>query len=170
MIGVVIGAIGAIGIAKLIRHQRRGCGGHHAHWHHGRHRRGPGGHRGSNRWGFVGLGRLGHFLDELGASPEQERAIRDHVRAFRRKVEPMADEGYRTRDDLAAAFRGESFDEIRAGEMFARHDDVIRELRREAVGLMAQIHAVLDEEQRKALASFVESRRGPFGGPYRGAV
>ena len=60
------------------------------------------------------------------------------------------------------------------GALFARHDEVLREARKHAVGVLARVHDTLDDRQRAALAALIEGgfgrhhRRGPAG-PYRGA-
>jgi uncharacterized membrane protein len=168
MIGFVVGAVVLFGLFKLARH-------HHACAHGGRGWRVPwsrrsGGRRGGP-WARAPWSRVEHVLNALRVTPDQEIAIRDHVREFKKRVEPLSAEAHRTREDLSTALRADSFDETRMGEMFARHDDALRDARREVVGLLAHVHAVLDDDQRRVLARMVESGRGaPFGGdPYRAA-
>jgi hypothetical protein len=49
------------------------------------------------------------------------------------------------------------------GELYARHDRAIEDLRKAFVGATAKIHDALDERQRARLADLIES--GPrFGG------
>jgi uncharacterized membrane protein len=110
------------------------------------------------------------LFDRLETTPGQEKAIRAEVRGLRDRAKVLKDERGRTRDDLAAAIRDEGFSEVVMGEMFARHDDVLRELRQDVVGALVRIHSVLEPEQRERLAKVIESGRRPFwGGPYRSA-
>lgn len=150
MLGIIIGTVCLIGLVKVTRGGCRGRG----HWRgHRRHHRGPGGWR-----------------DALDLSREQEREIRAAISDLRGRAREHKDERARTRDDLATGLRADSFDEDLFGELFVRHDDVLRELRKAGIDAFARIHAVLDPEQRERLAGLVESgRRLPFGGPYRSA-
>lgn len=177
MIGFVIGTICLIGLAKVVRHHRYG----HCHGGGGRGcgRRGFGRGRGRWRgrgggWGrFAGGGGPGveYVVSALGLSEDQERQVRDELRAFRKRVEPMRAELSRSRRDLGSAMRGDSFDETVAGEMFARHDDLLRDARGELVGLLATVHAVLDDDQRRILASILEGEgHADHGGPFRSAA
>jgi hypothetical protein len=49
------------------------------------------------------------------------------------------------------------------GELFARHDASLDEIRRATVGALAKTHEALDEEQRKRLGNMIE-RAGGFRG------
>lgn len=153
MLGIIIGTICLLGLLAVTRHHR----GHRGHHRHGC------GHRG-RRHGRRGL------VDLLDLSREQEREIRDALSDLRGRAREHADERTRTRDDLATGLRADSFDEDLFGELFVRHDDVLRELRKAGIDAFARIHAALDPDQRERLASFVASRRrSPFFGPYRSA-
>ncbi len=60
---------------------------------------------------------------------------------------------------------------MQLGELFARHDEKLREMRKTFVGSLAKVNEALDEDQRKKLADIVEGGFGPFGGgPYRGGA
>jgi hypothetical protein len=69
----------------------------------------------------------------------------------------------KSREDVARAMRGPSFDEPVMGELFARHDAALETIRRAVVGALAKVHEALDEEQRKRFASMIE-RAGGFRG------
>jgi alkanesulfonate monooxygenase SsuD/methylene tetrahydromethanopterin reductase-like flavin-dependent oxidoreductase (luciferase family) len=117
------------------------------------------------------MGMLWHLFDRLDTTPGQEKVIREAVEELRDTARGMRREMRQSGDDVSRAMRGESFDETVMGDMFARHDDRIRELQKAFVGTLAKIHDALDERQRKRLADFLEA--GPprgFGGPYRGWV
>src|SRR6478609_4887643 len=154
MIGCLLFGASLFMVAKALhRHHHGGwahCGGwHHGHgWrHHGHGGCGPAndaydvnvddgfgpgfGHgprwgRGGFRNGFV----AGVISDRLEASPAQERVIRDAVDEFRETVSKLKGEGRKTRADVADAFRKSSFDEVRLGELYARHDSQLTELRK----------------------------------------
>lgn len=163
----------------------------HHHLHHGEHGGfgGPGGGWGEDflgedgpGWGGAreprgfgrGFGRgsffLGSLLDRLRATPVQERTIRTAFDEFRAEAKRAGEgEAKRTRQDLSTALRNPSFDEVLLGELYARHDRSIENVRKAFVGLMAKVHDALDEEQRARLAELVEKgprfwRPGFFGG------
>ena len=107
-----------------------------------------------------GMGFALRFLsDRLEATPAQERVIAQAVEEFRAEVEPLRQEGKKTRADLAATLRKSSIDEVLFGELFARHDEALEKGRKAFIGVVAKIHDALDEKQRDRLADLVE--RGP---------
>jgi len=174
MFALIIGIICLVALIGTVRRHRYG----YAHGVGGYHRVGPGWGRhprarhrepwNRTHWGKREM--LETLLERVEATPEQEEVIRDQARKFHKKVKSMRGEGKRTREDVARAFSAESFDENIMGDLFVRHDDALRELRIQAVELLANVHIVLDERQRELLASIVASDR-PFGigGPYRTA-
>jgi hypothetical protein len=118
---------------------------------------------GGGRWGnpFRG-GFLARALSErLDATPAQEKVIRDATDEFRDAAIKLKGEGRKTRADLGAAFRKSHFDEVMLGELYARHDRSLEDLRKAFVGMGARIHEALDERQRARLADLIES--GPGG-------
>jgi Spy/CpxP family protein refolding chaperone len=128
-----------------------GWGGHHgADW----------GERGGPFW-------LRGLFQRLDTSPGQEKVIREAVDEMRRSASEMRDEARRSREDVAKAVKSPSFDETVMGELFARHDTHLEKLRKDAVGAIAKVHAVLDDRQREILAQMIE--RGPFAGGFAGA-
>jgi len=182
MIGCIL--LGAAGVMLVSRALQR----HHHGWHHARwaHCGGPG--HGMRR-GFYGHGDYGDYdaedgqpwdqgprwlhgrfgrgfvvralADRLDATPAQEQVIRAATDEFREAASKLKGEGKRTRAEIAAAFRKGSFDEVLLGELYARHDRSIEELRKGFVGMGARIHDALDEGQRTRLADLIEA--GPRG-------
>jgi len=179
MIGCILATAGVIGLMKLAHcrrygggcgggwRRRCGWGGHHHHHHHGFDDDfGPGGGP-----GFGPRFILRGILDRLEATPAQERVIHAAADEFQQAAARLRGEGRKSRADVAAAFRKPSFDEVMMGELFARHDTAIEELRKAFVGFTAKVHDALDERQRAHLADLIESgprffRRGPFGGGF----
>ncbi len=157
MHGFIIGAAIAIGLIWLGRRAARMHGCRHGGW---RHRHGSRYGRGRRRrW-------LWRIFDRLDTSPGQEKAIRGHINALMDQVTTAKRDFHRSGDDLARAMRGESFDEDAVGASFAVQDDALRELRLAFVETLAQIHEILDPEQRAELADMIGSVRR-WGGPYR---
>jgi len=186
MFGFLIGTVCLIGLIKVLRggFRRgygyggcgasggscgggwggRGFGGHHGGgW--GDHERGGWGERGG--WRDGGAFWLRALFERLDTSPGQEKVIREAIDEVRRNASTLRDEGRATRSDVAKAVKSPSFDETVMGELFARHDTHLEKMRKDLVGAIAKVHAVLDDRQRDALAQLIE--RGPFGGaPFGG--
>jgi Spy/CpxP family protein refolding chaperone len=191
MFGFLIGTACLIGLIKVLRGGwRRGyghggwsggsCGGGGGGCGGGWGSRGRGGHDHEGGWGSrhgADWDRGGPFwlrglFERLGTSAAQEKVIRDAIDEARRSASELRDEGRHTRSDVARAVRSASFDETVMGELFARHDTHLEKLRKDTVGVIGKVHAVLDDRQRDILAQIIE--RGPFaggfrGGPFRGA-
>jgi hypothetical protein len=100
--------------------------------------------------------------DRLEATPAQEKVIRDATEEFRDAVSKLRGEGRKTRGEVASAFRKGHFDEVLFGELFARHDTALTDIRKAFVGMGARIHDALDERQRARLADLIESGPGAF--------
>lgn len=152
MFGFIVGAAVTFGAIKFAR-RRHGGFGHRCHGP-GRHAYGRG-HRWRAPWATRGRGlnRVSDWLaHSLEATPEQYRVIRNELEQLGDKAQTLRGEFRLSRDDIAAAMGGESFDEERMGESFARQDDRIREVREQMVGALARIHDVLDPRQRERLA------------------
>lgn len=143
----------------------RGHGGHHGGFDHGGFEdRGGYGERGGFRDG--GAFWLRALFQRLDTTPGQEKVIREAIDEVRRNAAQLRDEGRATRSDVAKAVKSPSFDETVMGELFARHDTHLEKMRKDVVGAIAKVHAVLDDRQRDALAELIE--RGPFAGGFRG--
>jgi Spy/CpxP family protein refolding chaperone len=187
MLGFLIGTACLIGLIKVLRGGwRRGygyrgwsggscgggsCGGGWGRRHGGHDQdEGWGGNR--HDWDRSGPFWLRGLFERLRTSPAQEKVIREAIDEARRSAAELRDEGRHTRDDVARAVRSPSFDETVLGELFARHDTHLERVRKDMVGVLAKVHAVLDDRQREVFAQLIE--RGPFaggfrGGPFRGA-
>jgi hypothetical protein len=108
------------------------------------------------RSGFVARA----LSDRLDATPAQEKVIRDATDEFRESAAKLKGEGKRTRAEVAAAFRKGHFDEVLLGELYARHDRSLEDLRKAFVGMGARIHDALDDRQRARLADLIEAGPG----------
>lgn len=167
MFGFVVGAACLYGLVRVLRGGRPLWHGHHHHhggW--GRHGgfacRGAGPHH-RRRRGFF----LPELFDHLDTSPGQEKEIRAAADDVRRAGRALEDELLESRGDLARAFRSDHFDERLAGELLARYDARVDELRQRVVGALARVHATLEPEQREELARVISRGPRPWGGPYR---
>jgi hypothetical protein len=184
MIGcLLLGAAGLFLASRLLHRHHHGW--HHGRWAYCGPARGPMGHGGfygheaygagfdreanfdgdgGPRWlrhGF-GRGRVERFVvraiaDRLDATPAQEKVIREATDEFREAAVKLKGEGKRTRSEIASAFRKGSFDEVQLGELYARHDRSLEDLRKAFVGMGARIHETLDEGQRARLADLIEA-------------
>jgi hypothetical protein len=177
MFGFVIGFLCLFGLIKVLRHGRGGgwrggaCGsrmhggwGHHHHGGWGRHGGWQGGGGGGNDFWLRGL------YQKLDATPGQEKVIRAAVDEIKEAVSGAKGELEASRRDIAKAVRTGAVDEVQLGELFARHDEKLRDVRKAFVGALAKVNEALDEDQRKRLADMLEGgfgRFGGFGGPYR---
>lgn len=180
MLGFIIGTACLIGLVKVLRGGRGGygygygcggggCGGggrfrgyrdHGGGDHHeGGFRRGWGGGWGGGP-GFF----LRAIIDQLDATPEQEKVIAAAFREVRDEGAKHREELRRSRNDIAKAMRSPGFDEVLLGELFARHDTAIEAMRRSLTGALAKVHVVLDEKQRNHLADLIENGPGFFRG------
>jgi Spy/CpxP family protein refolding chaperone len=106
---------------------------------------------------------LRRVFQSLDTTPGQEKVIRAAVEELVAVMTKHRGEMQKSREDVARAMRGPSFDETVMGELFARHDASLDEIRRATVGALAKTHEALDEEQRKRLGNMIE-RAGGFRG------
>jgi hypothetical protein len=186
MIGCLLFGAGFLMMARMVHRHHHW---HHGRWAHcgqGWHGRGggfygqgygPGGDEeadlgpgfgghfggGPQHWmrGGFGGGVMRMLSERLDATPAQEKVIRDATEEFRDAVSKLRGEGRKTRADVASTFRKGHFDEVLFGEVFARHDRGIEDVRKAFVGMGARIHDALDERQRAELADLIEA--GPAG-------
>ncbi len=119
-------------------------------------------HHGLSHW---------RFLRKLDTSPAQERVIRNAFGSVFRELKAFATDSHASRRQLADLLRAPDFDRQGVSDWFADREAELRSLRDRAVDALAEMHEVLDDEQRETLAKMVErgrlrsSCRGR--GPYR---
>ena len=188
MLGFVVGSVCLIALFKM-HHRRRmwwayhqghgGCEGHHGGGPFGGHGPGPFGRAGGPfggggfRGGPFGGGRRGLYglFSALDATPAQEKVILSAIDEVKQAVREGRGEFRQSREDLARAFRADSFDAEVMGNAFARHDEHLERVRKAVTGALARIHDALDEKQRAQLAEWLDSRGGLGSfvgfGPYR---
>jgi Spy/CpxP family protein refolding chaperone len=165
MFGFLFGFACLIGLIVVLRNDphlnRRGWGGG---WHSGRHGHWHGGwHKGIGQNPFIR-----NLFMKLDTTPGQEKAIRQALDGFFNTMKTSKQSLMSSRNDLAAVFRSESFDETSLGAVIARHDEVVEGVRTSAVDTLADIYQALDQQQREEVAKWLESGSPmPQGGPYR---
>jgi hypothetical protein len=174
MLGFIIGAACVVGVAKLLR--RRAW---HAHFGYGGYGGGPysAGCGSGMAYGFRGVGRGGprspggrwalrSLFERLETTPGQERVILAAFDELRDNRKALRDEAKQTRVDLAHAIGGGLIEDATLEEAYARHDRTLAQLRVGFTEVLKKVVEVLDEPQRKELASIVEGGffRGGWGG------
>jgi Spy/CpxP family protein refolding chaperone len=148
MFGFFIGTACLVGFAALARRGRR----HHFYGHGGCHH----GHRGRGGRFFIH-----RILGRLDTTPGQEKVIREAIADLKDEAWSLRSEIRGTRSELAQAIRAPELDKALIDRVFAKHDEVIEKLRASALRTAEQVHATLDERQRKQLADMIEA--GPWG-------
>jgi Spy/CpxP family protein refolding chaperone len=180
MFGFIFGTACLFGLAKVVR-GGRGCGhgyGHHAHgfeggYGHECHHGGRGFRRAGGRWAQSDRGGgfwLRGLFERLDTTPGQEKVIKQAVSELLGAGNAMRGEWDESRRDIASAVRAGNVDEVQLGELFARQDAKLAEVRKTAMDALAKVNEALDEGQRQVLADLIERRMGGFrgwGGPYR---
>jgi Spy/CpxP family protein refolding chaperone len=178
-LAVAGGIFGMIGLARHFFFRRRlawlggsaACGGAATDDSgcHGRRRR---------RWsGWRGRG-IGHsywlrrVFVRLDTTPGQEREIRAAVEDLADRARDTKEAMRSTRESLARAVSGDTFDEAAFEAVSARADASAAQIKDAFAAAMKRIHATLDSKQRERLAELVAD--GPLGAwarrghPYRG--
>lgn len=160
MFGFIFGTVCLFGLFAVARagrshHRYGGCHTHHG-WGSRRWRGGPGG---------VGKEQFARAAGEvlkrrLRIDAEQEPIVDHALRDARTALEELGKELKETRTAVADALRGESVDDAALAAAFARQDDAVGRARREVVSAMKQVHAVLDEDQRKRAADLLTAASG----------
>jgi Spy/CpxP family protein refolding chaperone len=173
MIGCcVVGAIAAVGLAKLFFRAR--CG-----WYGG-----GGCHRGPRRWGHHGHHGWGPYRggdplgdhDDDGASArgygpweifsaldltrEQRRALRDLRTEWVDATRSARSSAHGMKEDVASVLRAETFDEGIVGASVARFDELADALKKATLSSLAKAHQILEPAQRQRLADLLERGRG----------
>jgi len=167
-IAIVIALFALFAVKRRVWRHAYAHGCHHRGWHHHH-----GHHHGPPSWGGPGRGRPGRrgvvdfISDRLDLTPAQEKVVIAEIDKLSDQLHGLRDERGKTHADLARAVRGDALDEVAFGEMFARHDERLEQLRGDVMGALGRIHAVLEPAQRERLADLLESGRGHGWGPYR---
>lgn len=133
-------------LAGLIFNLRR------ARWHHHHSRHGGG------RWSW--RGRMRWLFERLDTSPGQEKVIVQAADDLTEAFEKMRDEMRTTREAIARSLRGETFDSAALGELDAKHDELIANMRRTLRTSLSKVHEALDAKQRRELADLLEHGMG----------
>jgi hypothetical protein len=182
MIGFIVGAACAVGIARMLR--RRAWYGHFAHLRHGAYPHACGSSMDVGEFrdvrGFRGVGRGGPrspggrwalraLFERLETTPGQERVILAAIDELRENRKSVRDEARLTRADLAHAIEGGLIEDSTLEEAFARHDRTLAQLRVAFTEALKKVVEALDEGQRKELAGWIEGGffRNGWGGPGR---
>ena len=176
MFGFVIGIACLWGLVRVVRGGRRGYGpwamrDHGCSGGYRSRRRRRGWHDDEDDWGRHAGG--GFFMrqmfERLDTSPGQEKEIKAAIGDVMDAGRALKNDVSGSREDVAAAFRTDDFNEELMASLLTRHDERIDAVRTATVAGLAKIHATLDPDQRKHLARMLE--RGPRwgGGPYRHA-
>ncbi len=158
MFGFLIGTACLIGLIAVLRRGRHGYWGHGwggGGWGHSHGRWG----RGGGGWGGGGFGprmALRALFQRLDATPGQEKVIAQAFDEVREAAQKAKSEFKASRGDVAKAMRGETFDPVVMGDLFGRHDSILEDVRKAAVGAFSKVHDVLDERQRGILGDIIE--------------
>jgi hypothetical protein len=136
--GFFIGTASLIGLVWVLGHGRD--------WGHGWHSARP--------------RLLYRLFERLDSSPGQEKVIRAAIEEFGESLRERARAVRESAEEIARVVRGERLDESALTEVFARHDQLLAELRRDLVSLLGRVHEVLDERQRRRLAHWIETGPG----------
>lgn len=148
MFGFIFGAACLAGLAVVVARGRF----HHHHGYYGHHRYG-------RPWGMRGA--MYSVFSRLDATPAQEKAILSAVDEVKDTVRNARGSLRQFRDALAAAVKGDTFEEASLGQAFSAQDASFAEVRGAVTSAGRKIHEVLDERQRRTLADIIQS--GPFG-------
>jgi len=112
---------------------------------------------------------LRHLFERLETMPGQEKAIRGALDELFDTVGAAKQDLGGAREQLAALFRSEAFDETLLSGAISRHDEAVERVRTAGVDCLTKIYEALDPRQRAIVADWLESQRGgPFWNhPYR---
>lgn len=138
--------------------------GHHG-WGHGG-ACGSGG--GGMRWGRFAF--IGPLLERLETTPGQEKAIRAAIDAVIEAAVAAKGRALQGREQLAAVFRSEAFDEGLVAGVITGGDEAVDQVRAALVDGLAKVYEALDPKQRALVAEWLEGGvgHGACGaGPYR---
>ena len=160
--GIVLGVLGGLLAAKLIRRRLHGggCGG--------------GGHWGRRGWGWRGR-HHGHgsgpgawFVSRrLGLDPVQEAEVEAIFIELRDSFGELRQGGRAWIDETLEAVAQDDFDRSKVEAAAARQGQSIDGLRARLVDAAQRLHGILTPEQRRRLLDLRGSFRPPGTGPYR---
>ena len=105
-------------------------------------------------------GPLGWLMRELEVTPRQRTALEDAFGDFKGELRGVKEALFGGRHDLAEAMRKDDLDVELLGSTLAGGDETLDRARHALANLTAEVHQVLDSEQRERLASLLERRRG----------
>jgi uncharacterized membrane protein len=167
MMGFAIGFACLFGLLGLLGAECRRRRFAHMGWGHG-WGHGAGCGRGGARWGRYAF--IGPLLERLETTPGQEKAIRAAVDAVIQSVVAAKGRALQGREQLAAVFRSEAFDEGLVAGVITGCDEAVEQVRTALVDGLAKVYEALDERQRGMVAEWLERGAGPRAcgaGPYR---
>jgi Spy/CpxP family protein refolding chaperone len=167
-LAIAAGIIGVVAVVKrLVWRGAIGCG---------RFR----GHRGGyGAYGGYGPGRsfwLRALFHRLDTTPGQEKEIRSALEEVQKAARDAKGEVFGSRESLARALTGESFDGSAIDDAESKVDAAAERVKQAVRAALERVHGVLDGKQRERLAELLQRgargfRRGGggWGGPYRSA-
>jgi Spy/CpxP family protein refolding chaperone len=170
MLGFILGAVCAVGLAKALR-RRRAWHSHYSYggfggpgpacssgWDAGLRRGGP--RSRAARWALRSL------FERLETTPGQERVIQAAFEELRENRQSLREEVKQTRADLARAIESGLIDDSTLEETYARQDRLLARLRVSFTEALKKIVEVLDEPQRKHLADWLQGGFFRSGAPW----
>ncbi len=160
MFGFLVGTMSLVGLCGVMAAGRRhayaggGCGGGRFGHHHRHARWADEGARERRRAG-MSTALVEILKRRLGVDEEQEPLVDHAARDVRATWKTLHGELDAAKAELAAAFRGEAFDDAAVEATFSRVDAALKVARREVVSAARQVHAVLEPEQRARAADLL---------------
>ena len=100
----------------------------------------------------------GWLFHELEVTPSQRSSLESAFRGFKDEARGIKSALFGGRHDLAEALRGEDLDVDLLGSTLAGGDETLDRARRAVANLTAEVHKILDPEQRERLADILERR------------
>ena len=156
MFGILIFVLCTAGLVYVVARNRRRPGVHFwqmapawaptmSYWGHTLNR----GFRPGRWW-------LHHALSELDTTPAQERAIVDAVDDAASELQKLAPPIRATRKRVAAAFRNDALHEADLAQALDDPEQTLAQARGIIARALCEVHAVLDDRQRRSLARLLE--------------
>lgn len=108
------------------------------------------------------------FFSRLGATPGQERVLRNAMLDLRDASREALAHTKEARPELASILAESSFDEERVRGWLAARKTELETLEDRFLASLKQVHDVLDDEQRRELSTFVKHGPWLFGRYARG--